>query len=142
MCFEGVWFMGSSPQGPWTVTDSVPGEIYQIPVSSPVHNVTYVTVEDHDDEWVQFAAVAGYTGMMVAWGCAVWGSGWYYPPYYGWYGGYPGYGWGGYPGYGWGGYPGYGWGGYPGYYGGSPVIRIITAPVAPDSDESDSSIVH
>ena len=27
---------------------------------------------------------------MVAWGCAVWGSGWYYPPYYGgFYGGYP-----------------------------------------------------
>jgi hypothetical protein len=91
MCFEGVWFMGSSPQGPWTVTDSVPGEIYQIPVSSPIHNVTYVTVEDHDDEWVQFAAVAGYTGIMVAWGCAVWGSGWDYPPYYGWYGGYPAY---------------------------------------------------
>jgi hypothetical protein len=91
MCFDGVWFMGSSPQGPWKVTDSVPGEIYQIPVSSPVHNVTYVTVEDHDDEWVQFAAVAGYTGMMIAWGCAVSGSGWYYPPYYGWYGGYPAY---------------------------------------------------
>jgi hypothetical protein len=91
MCFDGVWFMGTSPEGPWQVTDSVPGEIYQIPVSSPVHNVTYVTVEDHDDEWVQFAAVAGYTGMMIAWGCAVSGSGWYYPPYYGWYGGYPAY---------------------------------------------------
>jgi hypothetical protein len=91
MCFDGVWFMGSSPQGPWQVTDSVPGEIYQIPVSSPVHNVTYVTVEDHDDEWVKFAAVAGYTGMMIAWGCAVSGSGWYYPPYVGWYGGYPAY---------------------------------------------------
>ena len=34
-----------------------------------------------------FAAAAGYTGMMVAWGCTVWGSGWYYPPYWG-YGGY------------------------------------------------------
>ena len=50
--------------------------------------MTYVTVEeDDDDDWVVFAAAAGYTGMMVAWGCAVWGSGWYYPPYYG-YGGY------------------------------------------------------
>ena len=34
-----------------------------------------------------YAAAAGYTGMMVAWGCTVWGSGWYYPPYIG-YGGY------------------------------------------------------
>jgi len=34
---------------------------------------------------------AGYTGMMIAWGTAVWGTGWYYPPYV-WHGGlYPGY---------------------------------------------------
>ena len=67
---------------------SVPEQIYQIPVSSPAHHVTYVTVEEDDDDdgWT-FAAAAGYTGMMVAWGCTVWGSGWYYPPYYG-YGGY------------------------------------------------------
>jgi hypothetical protein len=90
MCYEGVWFMGSSPNGPWTVTSKVPGEIYEIPISSPAHNVTYVTVEDDDDEWATFATAAMYTGVMVAWGCAVWGSGWYYPPYYGgFYGGYP-----------------------------------------------------
>jgi hypothetical protein len=92
MCFQGVWFMGRGANGPWEVASSVPNEIYEIPASSPAHNVTYVTVvEDNDDEWVTFAAVAGYTGMMVAWGCAVWGTGWYYPPYV-WYGGfYPAY---------------------------------------------------
>ena len=25
MCFQGVWFMGRSPTGPWEVTGSVPG---------------------------------------------------------------------------------------------------------------------
>ena len=50
MCFEGVWFMGSSPNGPWTVASKVPGEIYEIPISSPAHTVTYVTVEDDDDD--------------------------------------------------------------------------------------------
>lgn len=91
MCFDGVWFMGSSPTGAWTVASSVPGEIYEIPVSSPSHNVTYVTVkdEDKDDEWVEYAAMAGYWGMMTAWGCEWWGSGWYYDPYYGYGGGYP-----------------------------------------------------
>jgi hypothetical protein len=90
MCHQGVWFVGTSASGPWTVAESVPEAIYQIPASSPSHHVTYVTVEDDDDdEWVTFAAAAGYTGMMVAWGCTVWGSGWYYPPYYGWGGGYP-----------------------------------------------------
>jgi hypothetical protein len=103
MCFQGVWFMARSASGPWEVASTVPGEIYEIPVSSPVHNVTYVTVveDDDDDEWVTFAAVAGYTGMTVAWGCAVWGTGWYYPPYV-WHGGfypvyypfYPTYGYG------------------------------------------------
>src|SRR6185436_1330760 len=79
MCFQGVWFTSRSANGPWQVTGSVPKEIYEIPPSSPAHNVTYVTI----------AAVAGYTGMMVGWGCAVWGTGWYYPPYVGYGGFYP-----------------------------------------------------
>jgi hypothetical protein len=90
MCFQGVWFMARSATGPWEVATTVPDAIYKIPASSPSHNVTYVTVvEDNDDEWVTYAAVAGYTGMMVAWGCVVWGSGWYYPPYIGYGGFYP-----------------------------------------------------
>jgi uncharacterized membrane protein YgcG len=103
MCFQGVWFMAKAATGPWEASDSVPKEIYEIPVSSSVHNVTYVTVveDNSDDEWVTYATVAAYTGVMVAWGCAVWGSGWYYPPYYGWGGAYPYY----YPRY-----PSYGYG--------------------------------
>ena len=58
----------------WEVATSVPQQIYTIPTSSPVHHVTYVTVEeDNDDEWVTFAHVAAYTGVMIGWGCAVWG---------------------------------------------------------------------
>jgi hypothetical protein len=91
MCFQGVWFMSQAPTGPWQVTGTIPMEIYEIPVSSPAHHVTYVTVEDDDDEWVVFAAAAAYTGVMVAWGCAVWGTGWYYPPYIGYGGYYPAY---------------------------------------------------
>jgi hypothetical protein len=110
MCFQGVWFMGKSPTGPWEAATSVPGQIYEIPASSPVHNVTYVTVEDHDDDWVTYAAVAGYTGMMIAWGCAVWGTGYYYPPYWGWGGYYPYY----YPHY-----PTYGYGAWYNPYNGA-----------------------
>jgi hypothetical protein len=87
MCYQGVWFVGKGATGPWEVASSVPEQIYTIPVSSPSHHVTYVTVEDNSDDYVTYAAAAGYTGMMVAWGCTVWGSGWYYPPYIG-YGGY------------------------------------------------------
>src|SRR6185295_15740305 len=99
MCFQGVWFMSKTPTGPWEVTSKVPKEIYAIPASSSAHNVTYVTVveDDSDDEWVAFATVAAYTGLMVAWGCAVWGTGYYYPPYWGggfYYPRYPTYGYG------------------------------------------------
>src|SRR3954463_3796893 len=90
MCYQGVWFVSKAASGPWEVASSVPQQIYEIPVSSPSYHVTYVTIEqdnDSNDDWVVYAAAAGYTGMMVAWGCTVWGSGWYYPPYYG-YGGY------------------------------------------------------
>jgi hypothetical protein len=90
MCYQGVWFSASTPKGPWTLATSVPQEVYQIPASSPAHSVTYVTVqedEDDNDDWVTYAASAGYTGLMIGWGCTVWGTGWYYPPYY-WYGGY------------------------------------------------------
>jgi hypothetical protein len=87
MCYQGVWFVGKAANGPWEVASSVPEEIYKIPVSSPAHHVTYVTVEESDDDWVVYAAAAGYTGMMIGWGCMVWGSGWYYPPYWG-YGAY------------------------------------------------------
>ena len=89
MCFQGVWFMSRAATGPWEVTGEVPKQIYEIPVSSPSHSVTYVTVEENTSDAVVFATAAAYTGLMVAWGCAVWGTGYYYPPYV-WYGGaYP-----------------------------------------------------
>jgi hypothetical protein len=87
MCFQGVWFMGRSPSGAWEVTGSVPGQIYEIPVSSPSYNVTNVTVVENNSDAVVFATAAAYTGLMIGWGCAVWGTGYYYPPYIG-YGGY------------------------------------------------------
>ena len=101
MCFQGVWFMSRTATGPWAVTGEVPPAIYTIPVSSPSHAVTYVTVEESDNDSVEFATAAAFTGAMVAFGCVVWGSGYYYPPYV-WYGGgypyyrpyYPSYGFG------------------------------------------------
>ena len=92
MCYQGVWFVGTTRLGPVGSRRSrCRRRSTRFPASSPASHVTYVTIEDDDDsdEWVTYAAAAGYTGMMVAWGCTVWGSGWYYPPYYGFYGGYP-----------------------------------------------------
>jgi hypothetical protein len=88
MCFQGVWFMSKSATGPWEVTGDVPKAIYTIPVSSPSYSVTYVTVQTTSPTTVVYVASPAYSGMMVAWGCAVWGTGYYYPPYV-YHGAYP-----------------------------------------------------
>ena len=55
--------MSKSPQGPWEVTSSVPQAIYEIPVSSPVaqRHLRHRGRGRQSDDWVTFAAVAGYT---------------------------------------------------------------------------------
>jgi hypothetical protein len=85
LCLQGVWFMSPNPQGPWTTATSVPQEIYTIPPSSPVYNVTYVTQTAEPDGTVQSSYTAGYLGAFVlgaATGAIIAnGSGYYYPPY-------------------------------------------------------------
>ncbi|PWT72449.1 MAG: hypothetical protein C5B59_15740 [Bacteroidetes bacterium] len=85
LCFQGVWFMSTSPNGPWKTCDSVPKEIYSIPPSSPVYNVTYVTQTNATATTVESSSTAGYFGMFVigmAFGAAIaYGTGWYHPPY-------------------------------------------------------------
>src|SRR5438445_2115821 len=90
LCLQGVWFMSPNPQGPWTTAKSVPQEIYTIPPSSPVYNVTYVTQSTNPDGTVQASYTAGYLGAFVlgaATGAIIAsGSGYWWPPYA--YGGY------------------------------------------------------
>src|SRR5947208_3594956 len=90
LCLQGVWFMSANAQGPWTTATSVPQEIYTIPPSSPVYNVTYVTQTTNSDGTVQASYTAGYLGAFVlgaATGAIIAnGSGYWWPPYT--YGGY------------------------------------------------------
>jgi hypothetical protein len=81
---QGVWFKSASASGPWVVADLIPQEIYKIPPSSPKYNTTYVYVTQSDTTTVTTAQTAGYMGLMVGVGVgvAVWGTGYYYPPYY------------------------------------------------------------
>ena len=92
LCLQGVWFISTQPDGPWKTADSIPKEIYTIPPSSPVYNVTYVTVSNPTPTTVETSYTSGYMGMFMI-GTAVgltvaYGTGYYYPPYYYW-GPYP-----------------------------------------------------
>jgi hypothetical protein len=88
-CEQAVWYEAVSPTGPWTVSTSVPKEIYGIPASNPHHNVTYVKVYDVTPQIVYVGYTPAYLGSYPYGGCIVYGTGWHYP---GWYGSvyYPG----------------------------------------------------
>jgi hypothetical protein len=86
---NGVWFVATSAVGPWAVAATVPAAIYSIPVSSPLHYVTYVKIYGSTPEVVYVGYTPGYCGTVVSSNnVVVYGTGWYYPPYVGayWYG--------------------------------------------------------
>ncbi len=90
LCYQGVWFVSFSAQGPWQTAQTVPQVIYTIPPSSPVYNVIYVTQVPASDGTVTASYTAGYMGAFIM-GATVGaivasGTGYYYPPYM--YGGF------------------------------------------------------
>ena len=84
-CDNAVWFVANDPEGPWIVADSVPQQVYSIPPSSPVHNVTYVHVYESTPEVVYVGYYPGYTGTYVYNGVIVYGTGYWYQPWYRYY---------------------------------------------------------
>jgi hypothetical protein len=78
---RAVWYQSAQPDGSYQVATSVPPEIYQIPPSSPVYNVTYVRVYESTPEVVYAGYTPGYTGAYVSGGTVVYGTGYVYPPY-------------------------------------------------------------
>lgn len=76
---NGVWFVATSPLGPWIVADIVPDAIYAIPVSSPLHYVTYVRIYSSTPDVVVVGYTPGYFGVNLSDGVVVYGTG--YPCY-------------------------------------------------------------
>ena len=127
---NGVWFEGPSANGPWTVATERPEDVDQIPPSSPLYNTKYVYVYDVTPDYVYMGYTPGYLNSYIYGPTVVYGTGFYYNPWYdGFY--YPrpwswGFGFGYNPWCGWSLGYGYGFGwfhfgigfGHPGYWGG------------------------
>jgi hypothetical protein len=80
-CQAGLWFTATSFFGPWVVATTVPSAIYDIPVSCPIHYVTYAYVYGYTPTVVYVGYTPGYMGTVVApGGVVVYGTGYYYPP--------------------------------------------------------------
>lgn len=80
---NGVWFEAGSPQGPWIVAATRPDEVDLIPPSSPVYNVKYVYIYDVTPTHVYMGYTPGYLNTFICGPTIVYGTGYYYRPWYG-----------------------------------------------------------
>ncbi len=80
---KGVWFVSTSAKGPWKVSDTRPKEVEKIPASSSAYNVKYVYVYDATPDVVYVGYTPGYMGCYVYGPTVVYGTGYYYSPWYG-----------------------------------------------------------
>jgi len=78
---EGVWYVSSSPTGPWQVSDHRPAQVDTILPTSPVYNTRYVHVYESTPSVVYVGYTPGYTGSYVYRNTIFYGTGWYYRPW-------------------------------------------------------------
>ena len=78
---EGVWYVSSSRNGPWQVSDHRPEQVDTILPTSPVYNTKYVHVYDSTPSVVYVGYTPGYTGSYVYRNTIFYGTGWNYRPW-------------------------------------------------------------
>ena len=78
---EGVWYVSSSSNGPWQVSDHRPEQVDTILPTSPVYNTKYVHVYDSTPSVVYVGYTPGYMGSYVYRNSIFYGTGWYYRPW-------------------------------------------------------------
>ena len=88
MCFQGVWFVSAAANGPWEVASTVPQEIYDDP-GELVGQSRHLRDGRRQRRRVGDLCDGPANRHDGRVGLHVWGTGYYYPPYYGFYGGYP-----------------------------------------------------
>ncbi|GAB3220739.1 hypothetical protein J0A67_06155 [Algoriphagus aestuariicola] len=80
---NGVWFVADNATGPWKVSDERPKDVEDIPANSPAYNVKYVYIYESTPEVVYVGYTPGYMGSYVYGPTVVYGTGYYYNPWYG-----------------------------------------------------------
>jgi hypothetical protein len=107
---NGVWFVSDNATGPWVVSTVRPVDVDMIPPNYPVYNAKYVNIYDVDPDYVYSGYTPGYLNSYIYGPTVVYGTGFYYAPWFGAYY-YPrpwswGFNFGYTPYFGW----GFGWG--------------------------------
>ncbi len=113
---NGVWFVSDNAQGPWVVSTVRPTDVDLIPPNYPVYNAKFVNIYDVGPDYAYMGYTPGYLNSYVYGPTVVYGTGYYYAPWYGAYY-YPrpwswGFGFAYTPYFGW----GFGWGYSPAWF--------------------------
>jgi len=77
-CYQGVWYVASNPNGPWTVSVSMPPDLESVPPDCPIYNTRYVYVYEATPDYCYVGYYPGYVGCYAFDGCVVWGTGYRY----------------------------------------------------------------
>ena len=81
---NGVWFTGSSATGPWSIATERPKDVENIPMKSVAYNAKFVYIYQVTNEYTIQGYTAGYLGSYIQGDpVVVFGTGFYYNPWYG-----------------------------------------------------------
>jgi hypothetical protein len=80
---NGVWFISENATGPWKVSDDRPKDLDKIPPNSPAYNAQHVYIYETTPTVVYVGYTPAYMGCYVYGGTVVYGTGYYYNPWYG-----------------------------------------------------------
>ncbi len=79
---NGIWFVGNGPNGPWSVANERPKDVDRIPPSSSAYNTRYVYIYETTPQYVYVGYTPGYMGCYIYGPTIVYGTGFYYRPWY------------------------------------------------------------
>jgi hypothetical protein len=80
---NGVWFVSDNAAGPWAVSTERPKDVDKIPPDNQAYNAQYVEIYDVTPDYVYMGYTPGYMGCYVYGPTVVYGTGFYYNPWYG-----------------------------------------------------------
>ena len=80
---KGVWFQSYSPDGPWRICVERPYAVSLIPPRYPVYAMKYVYIYDVTPDYIYVGYTPGYLNTFIYGPTVVYGTGYYYRPWYG-----------------------------------------------------------
>ncbi len=81
---NGVWYTGASAKGPWQSATERPAQVDKIPMTDPTYNAKFVYIYEVTPEYTVQGYTGGYLNCFIQGDpVVIYGTGFYYRPWYG-----------------------------------------------------------